>query len=117
ISSWLVVGVLYISVSAVLVGVVHYTKLNVADPVALALTLVHQNWASGIISFGAIVGMTTVLIVMSYGGTRLLFAISRDGLLPAALKRLNPKTHVPVANTWIFGVVASVFAALIPIDK
>lgn len=117
ISSLLVAAVLYISLSAVLVGVVHYTKLNVADPVALALTLVHQNWASGIISFGAIVGMTTVLIVMSYGGTRLLFAISRDGLLPAALKRLNPKTHVPVANIWIFGVVASVFAALIPIDK
>ncbi|TGD18592.1 amino acid permease [Levilactobacillus suantsaiihabitans] len=117
ISSLLVAAVLYISLSAVLVGVVHYTKLGVADPVALALTLVHQNWASGVISLGAIVGMTTVLIVMSYGGTRLLFAISRDGLLPASLKRLNPKTHVPVANTWIFGVVASLFAAVIPIDK
>jgi len=117
ISSLLVAAVLYVSLSAVLVGVVHYTKLNVADPVALALTLIHQNWASGVISFGAIVGMTTVLIVMSYGGTRLLFAISRDGLLPASLKKLNPKTHVPVANTWIFGAIASVFAAVIPIDK
>ncbi len=117
ISSLLVAAVLYISLSAVLVGVVHYTKLSVADPVALALTLIHQNWASGVISLGAIVGMTTVLIVMSYGGTRLLFAISRDGLLPKPLMKLNPKTHVPVANTWIFGVIASLFAAVIPIDK
>jgi len=96
---------------------VHYTKLGVADPVAFALNLIHQDWAAGVISFGAIVGMTTVLIVMSYGGTRLLFAISRDGLLPASLKKLHPKTHVPVANTWIFGIVASIFAAFIPIDK
>lgn len=117
ISSLLVAAVLYISLSAVLVGVVHYTKLGVADPVAFALNLIHQDWAAGVISFGAIVGMTTVLIVMSYGGTRLLFAISRDGLLPASLKKLHPKTHVPVANTWIFGIVASIFAAFIPIDK
>ncbi|WP_367296410.1 APC family permease [Levilactobacillus yonginensis] len=117
ISSLLVAAVLYIGLSAVLVGVVHYTKLSVADPVALALSLIHQNWASGVVSFGAIVGMTTVLIVMSYGGTRLLFAISRDGLLPSGLKKLNPKTHVPVANTWIFGILASLFAAVIPIDK
>lgn len=117
ISSLLVAAVLYVSLSAVLVGVVHYSKLNVADPVALALSLIHQNWAAGVISLGAIVGMTTVLIVMSYGGTRLLFAISRDGLLPAPLKKLNPKTKVPVINTWIFGIVASAFAAFIPIDK
>ncbi|KRK36501.1 amino acid permease [Levilactobacillus parabrevis] len=117
ISSLLVAAVLYIGLSAVLVGVVHYTKLGVADPVAFALNLIHQDWAAGVISFGAIVGMTTVLIVMSYGGTRLLFAISRDGLLPASLKKLHPRTHVPVANTWIFGIVASIFAAFIPIDK
>ncbi|SMS14705.1 APC family permease [Levilactobacillus zymae] len=117
IASLLVAAVLYIGLSAVLVGVVPYTKLNVADPVALALNLIHQNWAAGVVSLGAIVGMTTVLIVMSYGGTRLLFAISRDGLLPRPLMRLNPKTQVPVANTWIFGIIASLFAAVIPIDK
>jgi len=117
ISSLLVAAVLYIGLAAVLVGVVPYMKVNVADPVALALNLIHQNWAAGVVSFGAIVGMTTVLIVMSYGGTRLLFAISRDGLLPKNLMKLNPKTQVPVGNTWIFGGIASVFAAFIPIDK
>lgn len=117
IASLLVAAVLYIGLAAVLVGVVPYSRLNVADPVALALNLIHQDWAAGVVSFGAIVGMTTVLIVMSYGGTRLLFAISRDGLLPRPLMRLNTKTQVPVVNTWIFGGIASVFAAVIPIDK
>lgn len=117
IASLLVAAVLYIGLSAVLVGVVPYPKLNVADPVALALNLIHQNWAAGVVSLGAIVGMTTVLIVMSYGGTRLLFAISRDGLLPKALMDVSPKTQVPVKNTWIFGGIASIFSAFIPIDK
>lgn len=117
VSSLIVASVLYIALSVVLVGVVHYTKLNVADPVALALHLIHQNWVAGIVSLGAVIGMTTVLIVMSYGGTRLIFAISRDGLLPKALHKLNPKTHVPVINTWIFGLIASIFAGVIPLSK
>jgi len=79
--------------------------------------VIHQNWAAGIVSLGAVVGMTTVLIVMLYGGTRLLFAISRDGLLPKAFRSLSPRTKVPVKSTWIFGIIASVFAAVIPLDK
>ncbi|WP_461240011.1 APC family permease [Paucilactobacillus sp. N302-9] len=117
VSSLVVASGLYIALSAVLVGIVKYNKLNVADPVAFALHFIHQDWVSGIISLGAVVGMTTVLLVMSYGGTRLVFAISRDGLLPKTFSKLNPKTHVPVANTWIFGLVASIFACIIPIDK
>ncbi|MGV0168929.1 amino acid permease [Furfurilactobacillus sp. WILCCON 0119] len=114
--SLLIASILYIALATVLVGVVKYTHLNVADPVAYALEALHLNALSGIISLGAIVGMTTVLLVMSYGGTRLIFAISRDGLLPQRLHKLHPKTHVPVANTLIFGFVAAVFAALIPIS-
>lgn len=117
IASLLITTVLYTVLSTVLTGVVHYTKLGVDDPVAFALNLMHQNWIAGIVSVGAVVGMTTVLLVMSYGGTRLLFAISRDGLLPANLHKLNRKSHVPVINTWIFGVIAAIFAAIIPLDK
>lgn len=108
---------MYIALSAVLVGTVKYTKLNVADPVAYALHFIHQDWISGIVSLGAVIGMTTVLIVFLYGGTRLVFAISRDGLLPPIFSKLAPKTHTPVLNTWIFGIVGSVFACIIPIDK
>jgi len=117
IGSLIVASILYVAMAAVLVGVVHYTKLNVGDPVAYALAVIHQNWAAGIVSLGAVVGMTTVLIVMLYGGTRLLFAISRDGLLPKAFRSLSPRTKVPVKSTWIFGIIASVFAAVIPLDK
>jgi len=117
ITSLIITTLLYTVLSTVLTGVVHYTKLNVDDPVAFALGLMNQNWVAGIISVGAVVGMTTVLLVMSYGGTRLLFAISRDGLLPKALMKLNRKTHVPVLNTWIFGLIAAVFAAIIPLDR
>lgn len=117
VSSLVIASGLYIALSAVLVGIVKYNKLNVADPVAYALHFIHQDWVSGIISLGAVVGMTTVLLVMSYGGTRLVFAISRDGLLPKVFSKINPKTHAPVANTWIFGIVASIFASVIPIDK
>lgn len=117
VGSLLLATVLYIALSAVLVGIVKYTKLNVADPVAYALRFIQQDWISGIVSVGAVVGMTTVLIVFLYGGTRLLFAISRDGLMPAALSKLAPKTHTPVINTWIFGILGSLFACVIPIDK
>lgn len=117
IGSLLVATVLYIALSAVLVGVVKYTKLNVADPVAFALHFIHQDWVSGIVSLGAVVGMTTVLIVFLYGGTRLVFAISRDGLLPPFFSKLAPKSHAPVVNTWVFGIIGSVFACIIPIDK
>ncbi|WP_137597749.1 APC family permease [Paucilactobacillus kaifaensis] len=117
IGSLLIATALYIALSAVLVGIVKYTKLNVADPVAYALHFIHQDWVSGIVSLGAVIGMTTVLIVFLYGGTRLVFAISRDGLLPHVFSKLAPRTHTPVLNTWIFGIVGSIFACIIPIDK
>ncbi|HAT55093.1 MAG TPA: amino acid permease, partial [Lactobacillus sp.] len=114
--SLVIASILYITLATVLVGIVKYTKLNVADPVAFALQYLHLTNLSGIISLGAIVGMTTVLLVMSYGGTRLIFAISRDGLLSNRLHKLSPKTHVPVSNTILFGLFAAIFAAFIPIS-
>ncbi|WP_125590704.1 amino acid permease [Companilactobacillus jidongensis] len=117
VSSLMIASVLYAAVAAVLVGVVHYTKLNVADPVAYALQLMNQNWVAGIVSFGAVAGMTTVLLVMSYGGTRLIFAISRDGLLPKFLSKINKETHVPVFNTYTFAILASLVSMFIPLEK
>lgn len=117
IASLLIASLLYAAVATVLVGVVHYTKLNVGDPVAFALQLMHQNWVAGIVALGAVAGMTTVLLVMTYGGTRLIFAISRDGLLPPVFAKVSSKTHVPVANTWIFAIVTSIVAVVVPLDK
>ncbi|MER1987052.1 MAG: amino acid permease [Solibacillus sp.] len=108
---------LYIAVSIVLTGIVPYTELNVANPVSFALQIVNQDSIAGIISLGAIVGMMTVILVMLYGGTRLLMAFSRDGLVPKVMSELHPKRKTPVKNTWIFTLLIALCAGFIPLDK
>lgn len=108
---------LYIVVTLVLTGIVPYTELDVKNPVAFAMSYVHQDWVAGFISLGAIVGITTVLLVMTYGQSRLLYAISRDGLLPKRLSSVNPKTHTPSFGTWTTAFVVSFFTGLVPLDK
>ncbi|MBW4838580.1 MAG: amino acid permease [Paenibacillaceae bacterium] len=115
--SLVVCSLLYVLVTAVLTGIVPYAELNVKNPVAFALQYINQNWVAGFISLGAIVGITTVLFVLLFGQTRLLYAIGRDGLLPKPLARLNSKTGVPTNSTWATGVVVAIFAGLIPLRK
>lgn len=109
--------VLYIVVSAILTGIVPYKLLDVKNPVAFALQFIHQNWVAGFISLGAIIGITTVLLVMLYGQIRLFYAISRDGLLPKALSSVNPKTQTPFFGSWVTFAMVSVFAGFVPLDK
>ncbi|WP_097073400.1 amino acid permease [Ureibacillus xyleni] len=116
IGSLLVCSFLYISVSLVLTGIVPFTDLNVSNPVSYALQLVGQDWISGVISLGAVTGMMTVILVMIYGGSRLIFAIARDGLLPNILTKLNPKHNTPDINTWIFGIAVAFCAGFIPLN-
>jgi basic amino acid/polyamine antiporter, APA family len=109
--------ILYIIVSLILTGIVPFDMLNVKDPVAFALQYIGQDWAAGFISLGAIVGITTVLIVMMFGQTRLFFAISRDGLIPKALSSVHPKTQVPLKSTWVTGLLVAIFAGFVPLDR
>jgi basic amino acid/polyamine antiporter, APA family len=117
ISALTICTILYIVVSLILTGIVPYNLLNVKDPVAFALQFIHQDWAAGFISLGAIVGITTVLFVMMFGQTRLFYSISRDGLLPKGLSTVHPKTQVPVKSTWVTALLVSIFAGFIPLDK
>ena len=110
-----VATVLYIAVSAIMTGVVPYTKLGVADPVALVLNELQMPWASIIVSLGAIAGITSVLLVLLLGQPRILFAMSRDGLLPARLSRVHPRFHTPHVTTIMTGIAVAVGAALLPI--
>nr|WP_301286050.1 amino acid permease [Lysinibacillus endophyticus] len=116
IGSLLICSFLYISVSLVLTGIVPYTELNVSNPVSYALQIVEHDWISGVISLGAVTGMMTVILVMLYGGSRLIFAIARDGLLPQVLTKLNPKHKTPDVNTWIFGIAVAFCAGFIPLN-
>ncbi len=117
IGSLVICTILYIAVSLVLTGMVPYTELNVSNPVSFAMQMVHQDWASGIISLGAVLGMMTVILVMLYGATRLIYAFSRDGLLPKVMSELEPKHHTPAKNTWITAILIALCAGFIPLDK
>jgi basic amino acid/polyamine antiporter, APA family len=105
--------ILYIAVSLVLTGMVPYPKLNVGDPVALALKFVGQNQLAGIISVGAVAGITTVLLALIFAQVRLSFSMSRDGLLPKRLAAVHKNFKTPFYNTWLTGFVAAGIAGFV----
>lgn len=117
IGSLAICTVLYVLVSLVLTGMVPYTDLNVGNPVSFAMSIVHLDWVSGFISLGAIVGMTTVILVMLYGSTRLSYSFARDGLLPKVMSDIDEKHHTPIKNTWITAVIVAICAGFIPLDQ
>ncbi len=113
--SLVVATVLYMSVSAIITGVVPYQKLGVPDPVALVLNELNMPWASMIVSLGAIAGITSVLLVLLLGQPRILFAMSRDGLLPPFLAKVHKKYQTPHVTTMLTGLIVAVASALLPI--
>ena len=116
IMSLVICTVLYIIVVAILNGMVPFFKLNVAFPVAFAMNYVGLGWAGVIISFGAIAGLTTVLLVMMFGQSRVFFAMSRDGLIPASFTRIHPTWRTPIFSTVFFGICIALIAAFTPIN-
>lgn len=106
---------IYIIVSGLLTGIVPYPTLNVSSPVAFALQSIGYNWASALVATGVIFGLTTVMLVLYYGLTRIIVAISRDGLLPGVFSGINSRTQTPVTTTVITGVIMAVAAGLVPL--
>lgn len=107
--------VIYIIVSGLLTGIVPYTELGVSSPVAHALQLLGYNWASALVATGVIAGLTTVMLVLYYGLTRIILAMSRDGLVSPFLSKVSPKTQTPVRVIVITGVIMSLAAGLFPL--
>ena len=116
IGSLVVATVLYMIVAAIMTGIVPYQQLNVGDPVALVLNVLEMPWASMVISLGAICGITSVLLVLLLGQPRILFAMSRDGLLPRALSHVHERYRTPHVTTMITGIIVATAAALTPIN-
>ncbi|GGZ01130.1 amino-acid transporter protein [Pseudoduganella plicata] len=117
IGSLTVCTLLYVTVSAIMTGIVPFKQFEGVDhPVSLALKFAGENWVASFVDAGAILGMTTVILVMLYGQTRVVFAMSRDGLLPARLSAISPKHGTPYFATWVVGIIFSLIAALIPLD-
>jgi len=116
IGALVVCTLLYMGVSAVLTGIVPYTSLNVPDPMAVAVNAIGLNWFSFIIKVGAIMGLSSVMLVLVYGQTRIFYTMSRDGLLPEIFCKVHPKFHTPYVNTVLIGVIVGLAAGLTPIS-
>ncbi len=116
IGSLIISSILYIAVAAVLNGMVPYNLLNNAAPVTFALEKVGANWAASIVSFGALFGLTSVLLTSLFGQTRIFYSMSRDGLLPNVFSKVHPNFRSPVLSTIIVGAVASIIAAFLPLS-
>ncbi|MCH4167112.1 MAG: amino acid permease [Megasphaera sp.] len=117
ICSLIVCTILYIIVSAILTGMVPYLEFkNTAAPVAFALQSVGYSWGAAAVSVGAICGITSVLLVMCLGQSRILFVMSRDGLLPKFFGHINKKTKTPVRSSLLVAVISSILAGVVPIN-
>ncbi len=108
--------ILYMAVTLVLTGMVPYTKLGIKDPVAFAMRYVNHNVVGALISVGAIITLLTVCISMIYSLARMLYAISKDGLLPEFFSKVDEKHHSPKNATIFVGVLAMVFAGFVPLE-
>ncbi len=115
IGSLMICTLLYIIVSGLLTSIVSYTQLNVASPISYALLLLGHKIVAGLISVGAIAGLTTVMLVLFYGLTRIMLALSRDGLLPAIFSKVNARTQTPTRIILPCGIIMSCLAGIFPI--
>jgi len=107
--------VLYVAVSLVVTGMQKYTQLNIEAPLAEAFKSVGQDWAATIITIGALAGLTTVTMILMLGQSRILFAMSRDNLLPRGLAAVHPRFGTPYRITIGVGLFVAVLAAFIPL--
>lgn len=117
IASLLFCTIIYIIVAALLTGMAHYPTLNVSSPVAFVLLKIGYRLTAAIVAVGAVAGLTTVILVMYYGLTRIFLAMARDGLLPSSLTTVHPKSQTPRNLIWIVGVIMSLTAGVVPINN
>jgi APA family basic amino acid/polyamine antiporter len=107
---------LYIAVAAILTGIVHYSRLDVAAPVAVGIDATGVAWGSLLVKVGAIAGTSTVMLVTLLGQSRVFFSMSRDGLLPPWAGAIHPRFRTPWISSIITGLFVAGFAATLPIS-
>ncbi len=114
--SLVICTILYVAVSLVLTGVVPYAKLNTPAPLADALDVMKLQIFSPLLKIGAIAGLTSVILVLLLGQTRIFFSMGRDRLLPSFAAKIHPTFRTPYLSTLIIGTVTALAAALLPIS-
>lgn len=111
------VAALYVSVTAVLLGTLPLAALKeLQEPLAKALEVAGHPLAAGVLSVVAVVGILSIILVAAIGQTRILFVMARDGLMPAFMGRVNPRSGSPAASVVLLGVVTAALAATVPLD-
>ncbi len=118
IGSLVVCTVIYMLVAAIMTLLVPYNTLNVPDPVAVVVDSFGPQWSSlaKIIKVGAIIGLTSVVLVLMYAQTRIFYTMARDGLLPKVFSRVNKRFQTPAVNTVVVGVVTATAAGFFDIN-
>jgi APA family basic amino acid/polyamine antiporter len=118
IGSLVVCTVIYMLVAAIMTLLVPYGQLNVPDPVAVVVDNFGSSWAwlAKIIKIGAIIGLTSVVLVLMYAQTRIFYTMARDGLLPKVFSRVHPRLHTPWINTILVGTITAIAAGFFDIN-
>jgi basic amino acid/polyamine antiporter, APA family len=114
--SLVICTILYILVAGVLTGLVKYTSLDVPDPIAIGIDMTGVAWGSRLVKLGAICGLSSTMVVMLLGQSRVFFCMSKDGLLPRWASEIHPRFRTPYISTILVGVVVATVAALTPIS-
>lgn len=117
IGSLVICTTIYIVVAALLTGMLPYSYLNVSSPVAFALLYYKDTFAASIVAVGAVAGLTTVILVMYYGLTRIFFAMAKDGLLPIFLGKISAKTKAPLIIILLTSLLMTLIAGILPIHE
>ncbi len=117
IGSLTICTILYMAVAAVLTGIVPYTLLNVPDPIAVGVDAIGVAWLVKVVKVGAITGLTSVMLVLMFGQTRIFYTMARDGLLPPAFSKVHARYKTPYLNTVIVGLVVATAAAFTPMSQ
>lgn len=115
-ASLIICTIVYILVAYVLIGLVPYTSLNVPDPIAVGINVVKElSWLKYPIKLGALAGLTSVMLVMMLGQSRIFYSMGKDALMPRSFSKLHPKFLSPIIPTIVTGIFAATLAGLLPI--
>src|SRR5437868_5295217 len=115
--SLVICTILYILVAGVLTGLVKYTNLDVPDPIAIGIDNTGVRWGSLLVKIGAICGLSSTMVVMLLGQSRVFFSMSKDGLLPQWASKVHRRFRTPYLSTIFVGLVVAAFASVIPISS
>src|SRR5436853_2214288 len=117
IGSLLICTVLYILVSGIATGVMSYKDLNVPDPIAVAADHAGLGWMSSLIKLGAIAGLSSVILVMLLGQSRVFYSMARDGLMPQFVNKVHPKFQTPYITSIVTGIGVAFVASLLTVRE